>query len=207
MRRVLSEGHGWIETQTYGWMADDWLAAVGFDPGPTLTLRNPIANNRRRMRTTLVPNLLAVAKQNRKTHERFRIYELGRIFLMRGAEKSEEDELAGVSVDTAAAEQHFRMVRGALDDLVSAAGLPPLAGETATATAAPWMAAGSTLTLKLRGQIAGHMGVVPPLLRKEILDAGNAVWFSLRVAALAGEAYPAFESKTPPIYPHSWQDF
>src|SRR4051812_45376068 len=104
MRRVLSEGHGWIETQTYGWVADDWLATLGFDPGATLNVRNPIAANRRRLRTTLVPNLLAVANQNRKSHDRFRIYELGRIFLMEGDQKREEDQLAGVSVDGGPAE-------------------------------------------------------------------------------------------------------
>jgi phenylalanyl-tRNA synthetase beta chain len=207
MRRVLSEGHGYIEVQTYGWFADDWLATLGFDPGPTLNVRNPIANNRRRMRTTLMPNLLAVANQNRKTHERFRIYELGRIFLMDGDQKREDDELAGVSVDTAPAEQHFRAVRGAIDDLVSAGGLPPLKVELAANASRPWMAAGSTLALSLRGEVVGHMGMLPAALKKEAVDSGNVVWFSLRVPALVSDAYPAFESKTPPVYPHSWQDF
>jgi phenylalanyl-tRNA synthetase beta chain len=206
MRRILSEGHGFIETETYGWMADDWIAALGYTPGPTLDIRNPIANNRRRMRDTLVPNLLYVANQNRKTHEQFAIYELGRIFRATPGAKEEEDELSGVSVDPGDAESHFRRVRAALDDLVSAAGLPPLEVELAQPKA-PWMAPRATLALKLRGEIVGHLGVLPPALKRHVLDAGNAVWFSLKVAPLIGDLYPSFTSAPPPVYPGSWQDF
>lgn len=211
IRRVLSQSHRFVEVQTYGWTVDEWTEALGYRPSLTLDVKNPVAANRRRMRKSLVPNVLAVVNQNRRVRESFRVYELGRVFGVtpEGA-KVEEDELVGVCVDQAsrgAPEHLLRSARGALDDLASAAALPPLDYAPSGPSDLPWIAAGSALSVGLRGELIGHIGLLPPALRPEVIDAGHAVWFALRVRPLEGEIHPSLTYKPPPVHPGSWQDF
>ncbi len=97
-RRILAQAHGFAEAHSYSWFDDSWLRAIGFDPGPTLTLKNPSAEEQSRMRTCLTPNLLAHARLNRAHRDRFQMFELGRVFQPDGpAACAESTRLAGVS--------------------------------------------------------------------------------------------------------------
>ena len=59
-RRILAAGYGFLEVHNYGWTNDQWTNKLGFDPGATLELLNPVAPYEARLRTTLMPNLLAL---------------------------------------------------------------------------------------------------------------------------------------------------
>ncbi len=216
MRRVLSQAHQFVEVQTYSWMADDWNTTLGYTPGATLNLRNPIAVDRRRMRDTLVPNVLAIVSQNRKIRDTFRIFELGRVFWLAEGAKFEENHLAGVSVAQGSPEANFRAMRGVLDDLGAANGLAPFTYTVTTHVSAhPWLAAGMALDVSFGsgsasgsgGAVIGHLGLLPAGLVPRVVDSGNVVWFALRVPPLEGALYPATACRPVPVYPGSWQDF
>ncbi|HSN99752.1 MAG TPA: phenylalanine--tRNA ligase subunit beta, partial [Candidatus Nanopelagicales bacterium] len=210
-RRILAQGHRFLEIQTYGWFADEWLEVLGYTPGSTLNLRNALGSNRGRMRDTLVPNLLAAVNLNRKVRERFRIFELGRIFRVGpDGKKLEGNELAGVSVDQTgrtSPEQHVREIRGAIDDLAATNGLQALQYAPVEPSHMPWIAPGRALSISLGGEVIGHVGLLPDSLKPHAIDAGNAVWFALDADRLAGEIYPAMAYQAPPVFPGSWQDF
>ncbi|MFN7142673.1 MAG: phenylalanine--tRNA ligase subunit beta [Myxococcota bacterium] len=211
MRRVLSQAHGYVEVQTYSWYADDWNQALGYTPTDTVDIRNPIAVARRHMRTTLVPNVLAVANQNRKVRSAFRVYEIGKVFSLVDGRKHEENHLAGVSVDQGGdrpVETHLRSVRGALDDLATVTGLGAFTYvPVSAATPHPWCKPGTALEIRVGDTLVGHVGVLPAALRPRVLDGGHAVWFSLRTGPIEGDLYPAVPYTAPPAFPGSWQDF
>lgn len=211
-RRVLAQGHGFVEVQSYCWFADEWLREIGYEPPrPTLNIRNPLAVDRRRMRETLLPNLFAFVLQNRRVADRFRLFELGPVFwLDESGGKQEKQQLAGVAVDQtsgAAPETEFRGVRAAIDDLATAAGLPPLEFRRGEGSGAPWRASAATLDIFRDEQRVGSMGLLPSVLRRKVLDSGHAVWFWLEIDALAGPLFPAVKYQPPPVFPGSWQDF
>lgn len=210
-RRILAQGHGFSEVQTYGWVSDDWTEVLGYSVRSPLTLRNPIAVGRSNMRDTLVPNLLAVAHQNRRIEPAFRVFELGRVFWIDNeGQKQEENHLAGVAVDQSAAsgERLFRAIRGALEDVATAAGLGTFVFTKADAEPDfPWIKAGRTLQISRDGAVVGHIGLLPSDLTGKVLDAGHLVWFSLRTVAIESELYPTTPYQPAPQFPGSWQDF
>ncbi len=212
LRRLLASGHRFHELHTYSWTEDEWLATIGFDPGPTLNLANPIAVGRGRMRTTQLPNLFAVARDNKRVRDDFRVFELGRTFWLDAAgEKHEADELAGLSVVQSGAMDaptHFRQIRGAVDDIARVTGLSAFEMRRVDAPpAAPWFGPGMALEIRKDGELIGHMGMTPRALRTQVLDRGHAVWFRLSMPALQGAAYPDRPYAAPPVYPGSTQDF
>lgn len=77
---LLCSSQGFIEHHGYIWFDDDWLAALGFDPGPCVELRNPAAAGQHRLQTTLVPNLLSKVEKNRHHFEAFRVADIGTTF-------------------------------------------------------------------------------------------------------------------------------
>ena len=103
--------------QNYGWFDEPWLAELGFQPERTLVLKNPSAQQNRLLRTTLVPNLLALVRPNRVHRDAFRLFEIGRVYSL-GDDGAcvETSRLAGVSfqaVHQPSLEEHFRAIRGA----------------------------------------------------------------------------------------------
>ena len=210
-RRVLAEGHRFVEVQSYCWTDDAWLKELGYTPPRgLLTIRNPLAIERSHMREALLPNLLAFVPQNRRHADRFRLFELGRLFWIDAAgQKQESNELTGVAVDQGAssAEVEFRSIRAAIDDLATAAGLAPLEYQREAVGGPPWTATQATQTIHHQGRPVGSLGVLPAGLRRKLLDSGHAVWFSLDIDALAGGLFPTVRYESPAVFPGSWQDF
>jgi phenylalanyl-tRNA synthetase beta chain len=79
-RRLLAGAHGFHEVHNYAWTDDLWLAKLGFVPSQPIEMRNPPAKEKRLLRTTLVPNLLALVPQNRPYRDSFRLFEMGRVY-------------------------------------------------------------------------------------------------------------------------------
>jgi len=209
-RRLLAAAHGFVEVHTYSWFDDTWLERLGFDPGPTLVLKNPTAPHQARLRTTLVPNLLALVPLNRPHAERFRLFELGNASRPTADGREQLTFLAGVSYGASRAaglEDHLRAVRGTLDDLASTLGSGRLAYAVATESRAPWQRPGQWLEVRCDGQVVGALGVLAGDVLSEVAQVGQVVWFELDVAALGGQAQPAVSFQSLPVYPGSWHDF
>ncbi len=211
-QRALAVAHGFTEVHTYVWMDDAWLARIGFDPGATLRLRNPSAEGKWQLRTTLLPNLLALVDQNRGQRSRFAIFETGRTFRPLGERDHEESERVGglsyTSTSDGDVEAHFLAVKGAVEDLTAATGTGELTFRRGDAGALePWKSDGEWVLVERAGVKAGELGI----LRGRALDAcapgGQVVWFELDLDVMPAPTYaePAYEP--PPVYPLSWQDF
>ncbi|MFZ5352205.1 MAG: phenylalanine--tRNA ligase subunit beta [Bacillota bacterium] len=80
IRKVLSAAQGFNEVHTYCWYDNDWLQKLGIKEADTIKISNSSVKQHEQLRTSIVPNLLNVAYQNRKNFEVIRVYEIGRIF-------------------------------------------------------------------------------------------------------------------------------
>ena len=158
-RRLLAEGHRFIEVQNYGWFDENWLRELGFQPSQPLELRNPSAQQNRILRTTLVPNLVALVRPNRVHRDTFRLFEIGRVYSAAGDSSSntvERSRLGGVSFNQAnqpSLEEHFRAIKGAMEDLAVMTGSGPYTFQPCPAGGAPWEIAGNWVAIR-RGERA-----------------------------------------------------
>lgn len=209
-RRLLAAAHGFVEVHTYSWFDDTWLERLGFAPGPTLVLRNPTAPHQARLRTTLVPNLLALVPSNRPHAERFRLFELGQVSRPAAGGRDQHTLLTGVSYTAgraASLEDHVRAIRGALDDLASALGSGGLAYAVGGENRSPWQVSGHWLEVWRDGQSVGAIGALADQVLAEVAQVGQVVWFELDTGLLGGREHPATPFAPLPVYPGSWHDF
>ena len=209
-RRQLAAAHGFVEVHTYTWFDDTWLARLGFDPGETLRLANPTAPHQGRLRTTLVPNLLALVAPNRPHAERFRLFELGHASRPTADGREQLSLLAGLSYAAgkgSSLEDHVRSVKAALDDLATALGGGPLAYSVAGDERSPWQLAGHWLQVRRDGRPVGALGVLAGAALAEVAQVGQVVWFELDMTALGGTLQPQVTFAPLPVYPGSWHDF
>jgi phenylalanyl-tRNA synthetase beta chain len=211
-QRALAVAHRFNEVHTYVWFDDAWLARIGFEPGPTLDLLNPSAEGKRRLRTTLVPNLLALIDQNRPQRSRFRLFEAGRVFRPLGPqERDERTHIAGVSFIAGAdgdVEAHYLEVKGAVEELAAAIGTGPLTfrrgggGESE-----PWKTDGEWAAVYCDGEPAGALGILRGRPLEASAGAGQVIWFELDLSRLPAPTFAEPRYEPPPVYSLSWQDF
>ncbi|MDO4568956.1 MAG: phenylalanine--tRNA ligase subunit beta [Planctomycetia bacterium] len=152
-RILLTSAHKFVEVHNYSWLDDHWNATIGFSPVDVIELANPTVSFNRYLRTTLMPNLLALVGKNRGNRDRFRLMEFGSVYtaidrplpemevvetdqplpkaaIARGknwiSRCYERTRLAGVSYATAASgslEDHYREIKGVLEDLAQLLGV------------------------------------------------------------------------------------
>jgi len=211
VRRLLAVGHRFVEVQNYGWFDEPWLAQLGFEPTRPLVLKNPSAQQNRLLRTTLVPNMLALVRPNRVHRDAFRLFELGHAYtLADDGACVETSRLAGVSfqaVHQPSLEEHFRTIRGVMEDLARVIGCGPLEFVPAGGGRAPWELPGHGVELRLGGRAVGGLGVLAGPILQTVAQEGQVVWFELVMDELDAPIYPQLHYAAPPIYPGSWQDF
>ena len=100
IRRYLSTTGGMNEVQSYAWFDSDWCAEIQYEiPQEALTLVNYTAESFSRMRTTLMPNLFKMADNNSAFFERFRLYEIGKVYIPQGKKIDEHNNLGMVFVN------------------------------------------------------------------------------------------------------------
>ena len=211
-QRLLAASHGFVEVHNYGWTDDDWIAKIGFEPKRAIALKNPSARQNRLLRTTLIPNLLALVGQNRAHRDSFRLFELGNVYwLNNDGSCHEPTRLAGISysqTDQLSLEDHLRAVKGPIEDLARVIGGGDFTFVPSGAGDVPWQVADRWVAIRRGDTELGGLGVLDgPILEAVAPDGGQVVWFELALGELEGPIYPAVEYASPPKFPGSWQDF
>jgi phenylalanyl-tRNA synthetase beta chain len=181
----LCAGGEFVEVHGYIWYDDHWLAAIGFDPGPCLTLRNPIAENCSRFRKTLVPGLVAFANQNRHHFDRFQLAEIGSVFEP-GHTLVEESQHRGLGLVAA---QSGKKADGAVWDHMRTA-LDGWARQVLesrlelreTKSMHPWEDSDRLAEIVVAGRAVGRITILP-LAFKQRIDERLKAW-SIAVAEL-----------------------
>ncbi len=147
--------------------ADEALSGVG---GARLALRNPIDETRAHLRTTLLGGLLeSLARNFNHGTRNVRLFEIGKCFLDVGDERPDETErLAMVATgarnendwEGGAARIDFYDVKGAIEAVVEALGLPALGFEPAEDSG--WLHPGRAADIWMNGEVIGEIGQLHP---------------------------------------------
>ena len=210
-RRLLAQAHGFSEVHNHSWFDETWLKTLGFEPPAALEMANSSAEHNVRLQTTLIPNLLGVVKKNTALRDRFRIFELGRIYLPAGEDdRIERNVLAGASCQQdrhGPLEEHFRHVRGAVEDVAGQLGVRGLAFAPASEGSLPWQGSGCVADVTMDGAAIGQLGFLSNPLLAEVAPAAQVVWFELDFERLDGPIYPDVSYTSMSRYPGSWFDF
>ena len=209
VRRVLAGAHQFVEVQNYIWFDLRRLEELGFEPQDCLRLRNPPARHNAALRTTLVPNLLALVRPNRAHRDGFRLFEIGRVFRAADQGRQERTFLAGVAYQPARSdpEELVRGIRGALEDLALSLAGSAFRFEPAREDVSPWWKRGSSLVIHGESGTVGAIGLLTGDVLKAVVPDGQVAWFELDLEALPVVVHPAVKYAAIPIFPGSWQDF
>jgi phenylalanyl-tRNA synthetase beta chain len=215
IRRMLTTAHRFLEVHNYVWFNDNWLKALEYVPEETLVLKNPTTPETSRLRTTLLPNLLALIPKNRPFRKSFRLFEIGRTFfpLPKHAECIEKHHLAGLAYQHAGAwEEFYLSVKFAVESVLSTCGLQDVVFKEQRAddgVAAPvWQSPGNYVTIYSGEKPLGTLGILDKSLTAKVCrEGGQIVWFEIDLNDVTATLYPEAKFDVPPEYPLSWQDF
>lgn len=204
---------GLREVVTTAFMSRSTLETVGGlgDDGPVV-LTNPFNKEMPLLRTSLLPGLLDVARRNRNVGTAdLRLFEVGKVYRVRGGAVLEDRRVAGVLAGGAARPGWDRDTRpvdffdgkGLLWGLAESLKVDSL---EARCYDGPILAEGASARLSVGGVEAGCFGMLdgPSLERWEL--EGPVFVFSLDCEAIAGDVGPVGEFETLPRYPSVRRD-
>ncbi len=209
-------GGSYAEIHRYIWFDAQWLRVLGYDPGETINLRNPAAAGLERLRTTLIPGLLAAVDLNRRHFDRFDLIEIGSVFCPGKFADPTESESRNLALAVVApgrkAAQEDALVSRLKTDLETYA-RQILGGElrySAGRTGAPWEHEGKTADIHFGERCVGRLTVVPKACKSKI-DEHLAAWSialaEIDLSALA-DREPVVKKLVPvPVYPTTDVDF
>ncbi len=176
---------GYHEIITYSFVDRESLRALGLDQ-QVLELANPIASDMGVMRTALLPGLLtALARNQRRQHDRVRLFETGHVFLQ-GDELVEVERVAGVAQGPAWPEQwgqasrplDFYDLKKDVERLLELRGTDAAAADF-RAVELPWLHPGQAAELIIDDSHAGWLGALHPAMANELGLKGDVFAFEL----------------------------
>jgi phenylalanyl-tRNA synthetase beta subunit len=210
----------------YIWFNDNWLKTLEYEPGETLVLKNSTTPETSRLRTTLIPNLLALVPKNRPVRETFRLFESARIFQNVAEPQSsdcatgdtvagsrnvctEKHHLAGIAFQRSGSFEDFYLsVKSGIEDVLLGCGVRNVAFKESTAIEYNWQTPGNFVTVYAYEKPLGTLGILDKAMTTKVCrEGGQIVWFEIDLDDLAGTLYPETKFEEPPRYPLSWQDF
>ncbi len=210
IRRFLSTAKGFSEVHTYSWYDDNWLKRIGYDPGQTLKLKNPAADNNTRMRLELLPNLMMLMESNSLYKDRFFIYEIGNVYHPAKGGCDQFLNLAGVSYQSGKLERlqdFFLLMKGTVEEIFifTNAGEPTFT--ILKNTSKPWHVPDATMDIYINDTFAGQIGYITEETLEVFEKGTQVIWFELNLDVLTGATFPVVNYEKIPIYPGSWMDF
>jgi len=212
---LMCGGLGYAEIHRHVWFETDWLKKIGFEPGATVTLRNPPAVGSERLRNTLVPGLLAAVDLNRHHADAFELLEIGSAFFAgdRPEQDRERRHLALTVVAPGRKPVHEdRVLRRLKTDLETWAcqvlELP--LRYVAADPRDPWEHEIKTASVRVCDRLVGRLTVVPPPAKRRI-DEHLAAW-AIALAEIDLDALVDLERqprklRPVPVYPQIHLDF
>jgi phenylalanyl-tRNA synthetase beta chain len=209
----LCVGGDFCEVHDYIWYDDDWCKTLGFAPGECITLKNPAADNCARLRTSLVPGLLAIAERNRHHIPRFQLAEIGSVFY---PGRSEVEQSQHRNLALCVAESGRKADQAVWDRLRSA--LEGWARQVLESgiefgvakSAKPWEDADRMAEVRVDGKPVGRATILPLALKQRIderLKAWSIALAEVNLSAVAPLIHRHATLAPVPRFPQVQLDF
>jgi phenylalanyl-tRNA synthetase beta chain len=211
LRRLLSQARHFNEVHSYSWYDDRWLERLGYEIPAALSLQNPIAPYKGKLRQSLIPNLLEFVLNNYDQRSQLRFYEIGHCYWPQAEAEAEERALLGAVIFKAGAggelEEIFRHIKGVLADSMTLLNVDKFTLQPFSRDLSPWAQAGAGLEVMVEGAPVGALGYLSGPILSAFKRNAQIAWLELALPALSGRAFPKLSLKMPSIYPGSWLDF
>ena len=177
----------YVEAICYAFVAAETLSRWQLDVG-TLELANPLSADFGVMRPSLLPGLITVLAANqRRQHERVRLFEVGNVFRI---DANETLRVAGVACGRAFAEQwaephravDFFDIKGDVDSVFALTNAPMEFG--CLPATVPWLHPGQSAQCQRSGKPIGYVGALHPDLLNTLGIDSDVFAFELDVTAI-----------------------
>lgn len=146
------------EILTYPWSIDRLLVQQGFDPAAGVRFDGAPAEDRATLRPSLVPNMVGAVEVNGPHHERFRIFEVGTVYLPSSdPAPTLSNRLAAAFVGSDLSTE-FRAALGAIEGLGRAARIDGIS--TGPATEGGWGDSVAARSILCNGEIIGRVAAM-----------------------------------------------
>lgn len=172
-----------FEVNTYSFVSEDQLAAVGISANTHLKLKNPMSQDQAYLRSSLLPSLLTAVVQNQHQRKQFGFYEISNVFTPK-SKQAQPDETLKLGVMVKVEGQAYQLVKAALDAVATGLGVKPsikvksLDGLHPNRSAEIW----------LNGHMIGKIGEIHPAIVAKSKIGAKLGALELDIRALVGAA-------------------
>jgi len=202
--RVSLSAMGLTEVVTYSFISPRWK---GFFASEALELLNPISDEMRIMRTSLIPGLAGVVERNKKLQNRdLSIFEIGRCFIPKTGDKLPEERyrlgiaMSGQRFDTHWSDRprqvDFYDLKGIAETILGEPELQP--------SSHPYYKPGQQADVLLEGKAAGTIGCLHQDILAMLDIADDVFILELSLDACLDRKWQGM--KEIPKFPSTWRD-
>ena len=218
-RRTLSlfcQAEGFFEIHDHIWYARDWHRQLDYEPGESITLKNPAADGMERLRKSLIPGLLHAAELNRRDKPDLNLINIGMVFPH--AKDSDDptalqQKNAGLLMMQRGKKQESLLVdrmKASLGKWALELFDRELAYRPATASQVPWEDSQQTVELMVGDMVCGRLSTVPIDLRRRVNEhftAWSVVAAEINLTCAANIQSPVRQLMPVPSFPEVELDF
>ncbi len=198
IKRLLAFGCDMRELHTYPFFNEPFLQELGYKPTGAIQLQNPVSENRQRLVTSLVPQLMEAIVQDGGKHEQLRFFESARTWKQESDRVTERRVLAGV-IFAKGEPIDFYCGKAIVQRIFKACSID-VTWDQMTESDVPWFSPYVSATLLHEGVIVGRAGQADGQWTQK-LSEGYAFFFELDAAYLSSYALPVQRFEPLPKYP------
>ncbi len=160
--RHFLKNFGFFEIYTYTFLSKEILEKTRLEAKNCFKIKNPLSNLKEYMRTTLIPNLLETSYENLKNFDKFRLFELGRVYLKE--KKPPETQNLGLAIVGEKNEKGFFLLKGILEEFLKTFKIENWDLISIEKTSFPYLHPGKSAQIMLENNILGVIGEIHPLV-------------------------------------------
>lgn len=177
--RKILESLGWSEIYNYSFVSEKDIVDAGLEIKNHFELENPLNEDFRFMRTSLLSGLLRKTEQNLRHKDDFKLFELGTIYLKGvGILPNEEKTLAGVAVRKSGKDLSFYKTKGQLDALFEKLGIEKLLYQEIESPEQFWHR-GRSADVFYEGRLIGRIGEIHPFVLNVFSIESRVLYFEV----------------------------
>lgn len=205
MKNIL-KGMGFAECYNYSFLSEK--AKETFNASNAPEIANPISQEAKYLRNSLIPNLVMAAKNNLRFYNSPRLFEVGNVFSRNGDDVNEREQIAGLIVSD---NNPFSELKGLAESFLTQLGIDDFEfADTVSETyeGKNWYHPGQVATIKVSDVIVGIMGNLHPKIAQQLdLKRNNIIGqFSFNLQKLVKVMEEELEFEPIPKYPSIIRD-
>lgn len=162
--RFVLEGLGFSEVYNYSFLSEKDILNAGLPKDDHFEFENPLSDDQKYLRTNLAIGLIGNANLNLKYKDRFKMFEVGRIYLKKAGQNLPDERkiVSAMIVDKDADRDLFREMKGSVDVLLNKMAITKTVyGEIKNAD--PFWHKGRSAEISSGGKVVAMIGELNPM--------------------------------------------